>query len=378
VHRALSRRSFLGAALAAGASACRRGDANEVVLGVLAARAGDRAVWGEDLHRGIELAVEQLNSRGGLLGRHVRLLSVDDASRDEQAGPLVTRVCEHENPIAVLGELSTSATERGARAAQRAAVPFVGTANTLRDISRIGDFVFRTALTDAEQASALARHARTVMQRRRAAVLYRRSSLVHLAMADGFAQTFRTAGGDVVVRDTFEGEDTELVHLAARIRTAGCDAVFVPADSGDAARVAVALRHGRVTSQILGTDGWTSPDLRRYAAENVNGVLYSDAFAPGEGRPEVDGFVQTFREKYHAMPGTFAALGFDAARWVLSVASRVPSLEARALRDALAGSRLEDAAAGAFEVDARRALTRSTHVMRIDPDRFTFVATATP
>ena len=53
---------------------------DEVVLGAIVARTGDRALWGEDLYRGIELAVEQLNLRGGLLGRHVRLIALDDSS----------------------------------------------------------------------------------------------------------------------------------------------------------------------------------------------------------------------------------------------------------------------------------------------------------
>src|SRR4051794_4098496 len=100
-HVILARLAALCACMLIVASAvalpgCRRAGSNDVVIGVIAARTGDRALWGEDLYRGIELAVEQANGRGGLLGRHVRLLALDDASHDEQAGTLTGRLCEHE------------------------------------------------------------------------------------------------------------------------------------------------------------------------------------------------------------------------------------------------------------------------------------------
>lgn len=386
--RAAPRALWLAAALAVLAAlaflgGCRGHRDNEVVIGVIAARTGGRALWGEDLYRGIEYAVEQQNARGGLLGRRVRLAVLDDASREEQAGSLAVRLIEREGAVAVLCELSTPACERAAAAAGRRGVPLIAPASTMRDVSRVNEFAFRTALTDAEQAQALARYARQ-QQRRRAAIVYRRNSLLHMAIGNAFAQAFRASGGEVVLREAFGDEDTEMVHLAARVRGAGADVLFVPAFATDAARVAVAARHGRVNALLMGSDGWSSPELRRFAAESVVGALISDAFSAAlersdvPQRPVVEQFVQGFRRRYRAEPGTFAALGYDAARWLLVVAARVPSLEPRALRDALAGSRLDESVAGALEVDARRMLTRPVNVLRVEREGMAFVATATP
>jgi branched-chain amino acid transport system substrate-binding protein len=154
--------------------------------------------------------------------------------------------------------------------------------------------------------------------------------------------------------------------------------VFVPANAVDAARIALALRHGRVTAQIVGTDGWLSPELRRYDPDAITGVLVTDAYAPMAPRPEVEAFQQAFRERYHGAPGTFAALGFDAARWVLSAAARVPVLDPHGLRDALAGSRLDEGVLGPMEMDPRRALSRTVNVLRVDPEGYSFVASASP
>lgn len=376
----LSRRHLLRALAAAplvAAEACRLRRVSEVALGVLAARTGDRAPWGEDLLRGIELAVDQQNARGGINGRRLRLAALDTESNDARASGLVTRMVDREGPVAVFGELSTPLCERAAAAAQRKGVVFVSPASTARDVSRVGDLVFRTALTDAEQVTALARHARQGLQKRRVAIVYRRSSLLHVGMADAFAQAFRGGGGEVALRDSY-ADDAELVRLVARLRASSADVIFAPASAEDAGRVAVALRQGRASAQVLGSDGWSSPEVRRYAADAAHGALFTDHFSPTSGRPDVEPFIAVFQQRYRATPGTFAALGYDAARWVIRAALRVPQLDATTLRDALLTQRIEDAVAAPFSVTARRELRRPVHILRIERDGAAHAATMFP
>ncbi len=358
--------------------ACRGGRGNEVVVAALVARTGARAPWGEDLFRGMELAVEHVNARGGVGTRRVRFVTVDHGSREDHAGDVVARMIQRESPVAVFGEVATVATERAAIATQRRGVPFIVTGATARDLTRTGDFVFRSALSDTDQAAAMARYARQVLQRRHAAIAYRRNSILHLNVADAFARAFRAVGGDVVLRETFADDDTEMVELAAAVRRSNADVLYVPAYANDAARVALAVRHGHVTAQVLGTDGWIAPEVRRIAAEAAVGVLVTDAFAPDAPRAAVEQFVQSFRLRYRAAPGTFAAIGYDAMRWVLAVASRVPLLEPRSLRDALAGSRFEDGVTGPLAVDQSRVLARPVNVLRVEREGFSFVAAANP
>ncbi len=375
VREGLSRRGVLALPLLAACNRFRR--ANEVVFGEVAARTGERALWGEDLHRGIELAVAQHNARGGLNGRPVRLAVADDESHEERAGNLATRLIDRESAIVIFGELSSAASEKAALAAQRRGAVFVAPAAAGRDVTRVGDMVFRTSLLDVEHASALARFARQSLQRRRAAIVYRRSSLLNVGMADAFAQAFRAGGGEVVLRDSYDG-DADLVRLVGRVRASGADAVYAPADATDAGRMAVAMRQGRVGAQILGSDGWSSNEVRRFAQEAAVGAVFTDAFTYASPRAEVETFVTAFRERHRAQPGTFAALGYDAARWVLQTAQRVRQLDAHALRESLLGSRLEDAVANAFSVDPRRTLTRATCVLRYTRDGVELAGTMNP
>lgn len=374
----MNRRRFLAAvSLAAASGGCRWRRGNEVTLGAVVPRTGDRAPWGADLLRGYELAVEQQNLRGGLNGRRLRLVALDDESREEHVTTLTTRLIEREGATAVLGELSSVANERGAAAAQRRGVVFVATASTARDVSRAGDFVFRTVLTDGEQAQAMARYARQSMQRRKGAIVYRRSSLLHVGMADAFASGFRGNGGEMVLRESYQ-DDADLVRLLGRVRSSGADVVYAPATSEDAGRIAVALRQSRVTAQIMGADGWASPEARRFARDAMVGVLFADLFSPASPRPEVEAFVAAFEARHRAYPGAFAAVGYDAARWVIAAALRVAQLDPHTLRDALLGSRLDDAVAGPFSVDARRALTRAVCVQRHEAQGVALAAMMTP
>ncbi len=374
----MNRRRFLStAALGAAAAGCRWRRGNEITLGAVVPRTGDRAPWGADLLHGYELAVEQQNLRGGIHGRRLRLVTLDTESREEHVSTVTTRIIEREGAVAVFGELSSVANERGAAAAQRRSVVFVATASTARDVSRAGDFVFRTVLTDGEQAQAMARYARQSMQRRKAAIVYRRSSLLHVGMADAYATAFRANGGEVVLRDAYQ-DDADLVRLVGRVRASGADLVYAPATSEDAGHIAVALKQGRVTAQIMGADGWASEETRRFARDAVVGVHFSELFSAASPRSEVESFVAAFEARHRAHPGAFAAVGYDAVRWVVGAALRVPQLDAHTLRDALLGSRLDDAVAGGFSVDARRSLTRAICVQRYEAQGVALAAMMTP
>ena len=279
--------------------------------------------------------------------------------------------------MVIFGELSSTASERAALATERRGAVFVAPASTRRDVTRAGERVFRTALLDAEMASALARFSRQTLQKRRAAIVYRRSSLLNVGMADEFVRAFRAGGGEVVLRDSYD-DDADLVRLVGRVRASGADAVYAPADAADAGRMAVAMRQGRVAAQILGSDGWSSGEVRRFAQDAAVGAVFTDAFTYASPRPEVETFVTAFRERHRAQPGTFAALGYDAARWVLQAAQRVRQLDASTLREALLGTRLDDAVANPFSVDTRRALTRSASVLRYTRDGVELVGTMMP
>ena len=375
----MNRRRFLSTAALGAATAvgCRWRRGNEITLGAVVPRTGDRAPWGDDLRRGYELAVEQQNLRGGIHGRRLRLVTLDTESREEHVSAVTTRLIEREGAIAIFGELSSVANERGAAAAQRRSVVFVATASTARDVSRAGDFVFRTVLTDGEQAQAMARYARQSMQRRKAAIVYRRSSLLHVGMADAYATAFRANGGETVLRDAYQ-DDADLVRLVGRVRASGADLVYAPATSEDAGHIAVALKQGRVTAQIMGADGWASEETRRFARDALVGVHFSELFSAVAPRSEVESFVAAFEARHRAHPGAFAAVGDDAVRWVVTAALRVPQLDAHTLRDALLGSRLNDAVAGAFSVDARRSLTRAICVQRYEAQGVALAAMMTP
>jgi branched-chain amino acid transport system substrate-binding protein len=180
-----------------------------------------------------------------------------------------------------------------------------------------------------------------------------------------------------VLRDSY-GDDADLVRVMGRLRASGADAVYAPADSADAARIAVALKQARVAAQVLGSDGWSSAEVRRVALDAVTGVVFTDAFTYATTRPEVETFVTAFRERFRAQPGSMAALGYDAARWVLIAASRTRQLDANSLRETLPTVRMEDAVANGFSMDARRNLSRGVCVLRHGHDGVELLGTMTP
>ena len=116
---------LLVAAMSLLAVACERksGGATDttgaLVVGFYGSLTGDGASFGQSSREGAELAVDELNAAGGVLGRQLRLLVEDDQSKPEEASNAVTKLITQDKVVAVIGEVASRRTLAAAPSAQR-------------------------------------------------------------------------------------------------------------------------------------------------------------------------------------------------------------------------------------------------------------------
>jgi branched-chain amino acid transport system substrate-binding protein len=150
----MSLRHSVSAALAVSAlvvlAACERRDAGGVattgpiLVGMYGSLTGDGASFGQSSREGTELAVDEINAAGGLLGgRRIQLIVEDDQSKAEEASSAVTKLITQDRVIAVLGEVASSRSLAAAPVAQRHQVPMITPSSTNEKVTQIGDYVFR-------------------------------------------------------------------------------------------------------------------------------------------------------------------------------------------------------------------------------------------
>src|SRR5262249_21983351 len=131
---------FVAALLVAAAvGACKSSPTNEIVIGEFASLTGGTATFGRSSDAGVQLAVEEINAAGGLLGKKVRVVVEDDQSKPEEARTAVLKLLKQDEVVAVLGEVASSRSLAAAPECQRSGVPMISPASTNPKVTAVGD-----------------------------------------------------------------------------------------------------------------------------------------------------------------------------------------------------------------------------------------------
>jgi branched-chain amino acid transport system substrate-binding protein len=329
--------------LTLGGGNCASSPAEPIRIGAIFSESGGLASIGSPGLAGMRLAAEEINARGGILGRPVELVAADSRSTPAATARAVGRLIEEEN-VAAVGGLNDSTLALGAgRVAQRAGVPFVTSGATLPDLpAQVGNTFFMVAFGDDAQAYAVASLARTDLRARSVFLLVDRQSLFTKALARFFRERFVARGGTVVGQASYATGQRTFASAIARVRRlhAPPDALFFSALPSEAGLLTREFRAAGLTQPILSGDGFDTPLVGRVAGELADDVYYSTHVALDSAAPRVRRFVAAYRERYRRPPeNAFAALGYDTMRLLADAVRRAGATEPSAIRDALAAAR---------------------------------------
>src|SRR5574339_467692 len=159
-------------------SACERRSGNnqqsatgDILVGMYGSLTGDGASFGQSSVEGAQLAVEEINTAGGVLGRKIRLLVEDDQSRPEEASNAVTKLITQDKVVAVLGEVASRRSLAAGPVCQRYQVPMITPSSTNERVTQVGDYIFRVCFIDPFQAEVGARIAWEILHLKKVAIL---------------------------------------------------------------------------------------------------------------------------------------------------------------------------------------------------------------
>src|SRR6266513_2975023 len=207
---------------------CKRegsGNATEIVLGEYASMTGDTATFGQSSHKGLVLAIEQVNNSGGLLGKKIKLITEDDQSNQDQANAAVQKLISRDKVVAILGEVASSRSLAGGSVCQKYKIPMLSPASTNNTVTEIGDYIFRICFTDDFQGAVCGRFA-TKRGWNKIAMLVD----VKQDYSKGLAKSFRDSykSGQIVIEEGYKSGDRDFKAQLTKIKGIAPDAVFVP------------------------------------------------------------------------------------------------------------------------------------------------------
>jgi branched-chain amino acid transport system substrate-binding protein len=317
----------------AGSSETSTGD---ILVGMYGSLTGDGASFGQSSVEGAQLAVEEINNAGGLLGgRKIRLLVEDDQSKPEEASNAVTKLITQDKVVAVLGEVASRRSLAAGPVCQKYQTPMISPASTNERVTQIGDYIFRVCFIDPFQGEVLAKFAFNDLKARRVAVLKDIQQDYSVGLTDSIQKNFTTLGGQVLAPVSYSSGDADFKAVLTQVRAQKPDAIFVTGYYPEAAIIVRQARELGMKMPILGGDGWVGDALKN-GREALANCFISNHYSGDNPDPVVQNFVKTYNAKFKREPDSIAALGYDAAKVLAAAITSASSTEGPKIREALA------------------------------------------
>jgi branched-chain amino acid transport system substrate-binding protein len=359
------------------AASCTR-QSETIRIGEYASLTGKEATYGQASHKGTQLAIEEVNASGGVLGKKVELLTEDTQSKAGESATVVKKLISRDKVIAVIGEVASSRSLEAAPICQGARIPMITPSSTSPEVTAKGDHIFRVCFIDPFQGTVMAKFAKDTLKVRRVGLLTSVSSAYSVGLARYFKERFAADGGTVVLEQKYSEGDKDFRAQLTAIRAAGVDGIFVPGYYSEAALICKQAQDLGVKIPVFGADGWESPDLIEVGGRAVEGTYFATHYSPDNQDPVVAKFNERFRARWGDASDTLTGLGYDAVMMLVDAIKRAGTVEPAKLRDALAATKNFPGVTGSITLDAQRNPTKPAVVLQVKGGRFVYVESIQP
>ena len=359
-----------------GAAADKSG--GTIKVGAFLSMTGSTADFGIQTKRGFDMAFELVNSQGGVDGRKVELITLDDQGKGDEAGNAVSRLIDMNGVVAVLGEVASKLSLVGGRICQRRGVPMISPSSTNTAVTEIGDHVFRVCFIDPFQGLAMARFSIQNLGVNRVAIFKDVRNDYSIGLAKSFKEEFLKMGGTIVAEESYNEGDTDFGAQLTKIKSENPEAIFVPGYYGEVGNIAKQAKRLGLRAPLLGGDGWDSPQLHAIGGEDIVGAYYSNHFAPDNPSPHSKVFIDEFKRRYHEMPTSLAAMGYDAAMMLFDAMHRAGTTDPKKVTEQLAKTTAFQGITGQIAMDAHRNPVKPAVVLKVGREIDTFETSIDP
>jgi len=294
-----------------GALVLPRPQEETIHIGAILPMTGSGAQYGEDVRRGIQIALDEVNAEGGIRGKPVRLELEDSATDPKTATLAFEKLATSGRIQVIITEVSGVVLALAPKANRKQVILFnVGAQNP--DIRKAGPFVFSNINDATVESKMVAEFAFHRLKARKAAVLY-----ANVAYGEGarsvFAKTFRSLGGEVVAEVPFPEDGLDFRAQIMQVKNAAPEVVYLPGHTKDMAAILKQSYEMGFRPQWLSYTAFEGEDVIRLAGVAAEGVIYSSMSLDYEGgSPKTQQFIDQFKRRYSVPPPIYSATGYDA------------------------------------------------------------------
>ncbi|WP_197032306.1 ABC transporter substrate-binding protein [Bacillus sp. UNC41MFS5] len=380
--------STLLAGVLAGCSGAKENsgsDSKTIKVGVNLELSGGVASYGESLENGIDIAVDEINKKGGVKGKKIELVKVDNKSEAAEATNGAIKLTSQDKVTAIIGAATSGNTVAQAQIANDTKTILLtpsGTSPnvTVADNGKLNEYVFRTSFIDPFQGIVAANFAAKELKLNNAAIFADSASDYAKGLAASFKETYEKAGGKVVAEEAYVAKDTDFRATLTRIKAKNPEFIFIPGYYEEVGLIVKQARELGITVPLMGADGWDSPKLVELAgADALNNTFITNHYTSGDPDEKIQKFVTTYKEKFNGeSPNAFNALGYDTVYLLADAIERAGGTDTAKIKEALEKTKDLSRITGTITIDKDHNPIKSATVLEYKDGKQVFNTKVNP
>ncbi|MEW6261908.1 MAG: ABC transporter substrate-binding protein [Thermodesulfobacteriota bacterium] len=314
--------------------------AEPIALGFHAPMIGPAASDGLSAKIGAELAVEQVNGAGGINGRPLKLIVYDDENQPTQAIPIANKLIGQDKVTIGISGSYSGPTRSVAGIFQEAKIPYVVAYAIHPDITRAGNYIFRTSFLGDIQGRAGAHLIGKGLGKKRVVMVTLQNDFGQ-SLAAGFKEVAGKFGLQIVNEYEYSMKDRQFGPLVAKVKDDKPEAIYASGYYFNAGPLVSQLRAAGVTALVIGQEGYDSQKFIEIAGAAAEGVIITTSLDRDSEAPETKGFIQAFEKKAGFKADMVAASGHTAVMVAATALKATNSTDPKVLRDAIAKTKIK-------------------------------------
>ncbi len=311
--------------------------------------------------KGAELARDEINQAGGVLGMQVELIFKEETT--DTVVQSTTELIQSENVVAILGPLFSS---HAVKVGPVTTVPVLlgaTRAEVTADETDPNDLMFLVAGSNVLQAELLAKVVKEELNKTTAAMIWQNMDVYSEGFVNAFEESFVALGGTVEAKETYESGDLMFDDQLTAVKAAAPDVLLLASFPPANPHIMMQARDMEIMSIFIGSDGWDDPLM--FATIDDNTLLDNSYYCTNLD-PDAQGFNSAYEMKFGAVDG-IAAAGYDALRLLaMAIESLGSTDDPAAIRDAIAAITNYEGATSISSFDENRNPIKSVGVRKIE------------
>lgn len=288
-------------------------DTKSVRIGAILPLTGDAGSYGTALKKGMDVALDEINSQGGINGKRLVVVVEDSQADPAKAVSAFNKLRSADGVPMVLGDMFSAGTLAIAPIAERNKIVLLSPSASAVDLTKAGDFIFRIYPSDTYDGTYLAQFAYDKAKAKTVAIVFMQVASIS-AVVQVFQSEFEKAGGKVVSSEAYKEGDTDFRSQLVKVASADPDIIFIPGYLKEMANLLKQAKELGIKKSFLSISTFADPKILELAGDAAEGVEFSSpAFDANSIAPEMQSFVGKYRKNFNQEPDILAGYGYDVA-----------------------------------------------------------------